>query len=483
MSAGKCADGLGEAGFAACLGARIAECSIGRFPEAARLAAVRAFIDTVGVVIAGADEPCVAILVRERILPLELPGTVRLWGRAGHALPDHAALVNATAAHALDFDDTGASSQGHPSAVLVPGLMALAESAHLPGWKVMEAYVVGVEVWNRLSRLCPLLHFQGLHPTGCLGVIAMAAAGSRLLGLSAAQCVHALGLSASMSGGMFENFGSMVKPMHAGMAAANGLVCARAAAAGFTASPAVFDGALGLLSMLGSEHPDPCSVVKDVGEQFALLDPGLNIKRYPSCALSDRLIDAAIALRARHGFQTNRIAEVRCHATPRAARILKFDRPADMSQGRFSAPFLVAAALLDGRVDLQTFEAGRLADPAVQSLLGRTRFGVHPDWDDARDEWRADVVEVRMVSGEVLRAECVLPEGHARKPMSLDGVHEKFMACVTRRLDARRASALLEGLTRIERIEDIREITGLTLPEGIVEPEGRATAGLSNRRG
>lgn len=417
----------------------------------------RGFIDTVGVALAGSREPCVDKVAAGRLLAPDTASaeTVSVIGRTARALPDHAALINGTAAHALDFDDTGASSQGHPSAVLVPALLALAEARHLPGWRVIEAYVVGVEVLSRLSRGCPRLHTKGVHPTSALGVIAVSAACARLLGLTPRQTQAALGISASMSSGVFANFGSMSKPLHAGLAASQGLSSALLAARGFTASEGALDGPHGLLQLYGANLQALPSLFADFGGHFALLDPGMHVKRHPSCALSHRLVDIALDLRERHRPAPGDIVAIRCRATPRAVHMLRFGEPTEPLQGKFSAPFLVATALIHGRIAPDSFRHAALADSTVRRLMALTDFRVHEDWQEPRDEWRGDRIELELADGRLLAGECVYPKGHAKNPLSRELLECKFLDCARAVLPPDHAAKLLRTLEGLEDLENV----------------------------
>ena len=180
-----------------------------------------------------------------------------MFGTALRGPAAASALANGTAAHALDYDDMCFVSLAHPSAPLVPAALAAAELAGQSGRAALDAYVVGFEVECLLGRRLQPRHYQrGWHPTSTLGTIGSAAAASRLFGLDAGTTAHALAIAASQASGLKENFGTMIKPLHAGLAAQNGITAALLAQRGLTGSELAIDGPQGYLSAMDGSHAD-----------------------------------------------------------------------------------------------------------------------------------------------------------------------------------------------------------------------------------
>ncbi|MCU1631320.1 MAG: 2-methylcitrate dehydratase, partial [Pseudonocardia sp.] len=240
-----------------------------------------AVLDTLGVAVAAVDEPVVR-LVREE---LTTPGSAALWG-GGRADPGAAALVNGTAAHALDYDDYAPGSGLHPSAPLVAALFAAAALQHgrgraVSGRDLVTAYVAGYEVQERLGLLLWPSHYaRGFHTTGTVGTVGAAAGAARLLGADPAQMSAALGLGATDAAGLKAMFGSMGKPYHAGRAAASGLRAARLAVRGMTVGDDAVFGSQGLVAAASGES-GTAEVTTRFGEPWHVRDvlPKLN----PSC--------------------------------------------------------------------------------------------------------------------------------------------------------------------------------------------------------
>ena len=277
--------------------------TLGRFavdaapPAAARDAAARAVLDTIGVVLAGASEPAARAVQR---VVMDSQGPCTILGLAASAGAGDAALANGTAAHALDYDDMCFVSLAHPSAPLVAAALAAAETAGASGRSLLDAYVVGFEIEARLGRAMNPRHYQrGWHCTSTIGTIGAAAAAARLLGLDAKAAGHALAIAASEASGLKENFGTMVKPLHAGLAARNGVLAAQLAAAGMTASAAAIDGPQGFLAAMDSAQPALDEIAADLGSRWEILDTGITVKLYPSCAGTHPALDALLDLKRR----------------------------------------------------------------------------------------------------------------------------------------------------------------------------------------
>jgi 2-methylcitrate dehydratase PrpD len=262
--------------------------SLAAFVSDLRLSAVPAdaltvvhtgFADCIGTMIAGSIEDPPNIL---RKALASAPGDASLFLTGPRVPAPDAAWINGTAAHALDYDDV--ALRGHPSTVLVPAILAEGESLGASGAQLATAYIAGYEVWAELAARDPAQHHQkGWHPTGIFGPIGAAAACASLRGLDPKRAAHALALGASHSSGLVANFGTMTKPYHAGRAAHSGVVAARLATAGFTASPDALEHPVGFLAAVSPKgEADRASPAK-AGQAWQILKQGLSVKKYPLC--------------------------------------------------------------------------------------------------------------------------------------------------------------------------------------------------------
>ena len=428
-------------------------------PAAARQRAAAAIGDTAGVILAGATEPA-ARMVQQMVLE-ESHGECRVLGTPGTAGPGGAALANGVAAHALDFDDMCFVSLAHPSCALVPAILAAGEIARAPGGALLDAYVIGFEVECRLGIAMNPRHYheRGWHGTSTIGTLGAAVASARVLGLRAAQTRHALGIAASAAGGLKENMGSMVKPLHAGMAARNGLMAARLAARGLTASADALDGPQGFLAAMDSQHLTLDPAAADLGVRWEILETGITVKLYPSCAATHPPLDALLDLKRETGFLHEHVESIDIEVDSMTPRLLLYDLPTTGLEAKFSMPFCAAAALVLGHPGVDTFEKPAIDDRAVQALMPRVRMRVNPAFDAAAPLSQA-VVIVSLRDGRVLTRAADGARGYPGR-LSSDELAAKFVSCARRTLTPERVAGAWAGLQRIEQLADVRELTAL----------------------
>ena len=441
-------------------------------PAAARAVAARAVLDTIGVTLAGASEPAarsVQHVIGERgrgsASPEDESGPCRVLGTSLRANAADAALANGTAAHALDFDDMCFVSLAHPSAPLVACALATAELAGATGHALLDAYIVGFEIEGRFGRAMNPRHYQkGWHCTSTIGTIGAAAAASRLLGLDATATRHAIDIAASEASGLKDNFGSMVKPLHAGLAARNGVLAAQLARAGLTANEHAIRGPQGFLAAMDSEHgaKDLDRFIEDLGRQWEILDTGITVKLYPSCAATHPALDTLLDLKRREGFGAGEVRAIEIGVDAVTPTVLIHDRPADGLQAKFSMPFCAAAAIVDGRVGIDTFQDSRVHDRDIVTACSLVSMCVDPTLDGSAPPLTQARVTVRLQDGRVLKAAANGARGYPDRPASDDELAAKFLSCAVRALPQSRAEQALAAIRAIELSPDVR-----TMMEGL----------------
>lgn len=433
------------------LGEFAASISFGGLPAEAIETAKRGFIDCTGVMFAGRDEPVVGIL-REFVFSSP-GGEAKILYDKGQTSSPEAAFINATAGHALDYDDV--AIDGHPSVVLVPALLAEGERLRASGAELIAAYIAGYEVWGELaSRDADKHHAKGWHPSAVFGAVAAAAAGARLAKLDAGRTVHALAAAASMAGGLTANFGSMMKPLQVGRAAQSGLMAARLAAKGFTASPDALEHRGGFLQAFSPAGRVRVDGELAAGRDWHILKNGLNIKRYPVCYALHRSIDGYLSLKSREKIIPEKIKEIELSIGKLQAGMLRHSRPQNALDAKFSAEFAAASAAVAGRVGLAELSDGFVRSAPVQQMLAKVK--VRPVDDPDPDEplfARSDQVRVTLADGTVLTGDPVRhARGHARNPLGMDDLRAKFEDCVGSALPALRRDALFERLRGLENL-------------------------------
>ena len=428
--------------------------------EAVRFAKA-AILDTVGVTLAGAAEPCAQIAAGVLCLG-QAGGDCLIFGSDRRAAPLDAALVNGTAAHALDFDDVSNSLGGHPSAPILPALFALGEVLDCTGRDFIAAYVTGFETETRIGRGVHFHHYEkGWHPTATLGVFGAASSSCHLLGLDREKTAQALAIAASLASGIKANFGTMTKPLHVGHTARNGLFAALLARDGFTANPAALEHKQGFLLVFnGAGTFDAEIILRDWGQPYDIVQPGLGVKQHPCCGSTHPAIDALLLLRAAQEIAPERVVRIDSWTHPR--RLAHTDRPDPQSglDAKFSVQYCLARALLHGRIMLEHFEGAAFRDPAAQALMRRVHAAPHPETGSASEEHLGAEVRITFEDGRTIaqRVGAALGRG-PDNPLPEDALAAKFADCAGRALPTAQVEKLRRLLLQLDEAPSLRAVT------------------------
>jgi 2-methylcitrate dehydratase PrpD len=404
----------------------------------------RALLDLLGVTVRGAAEPAGRIAL-SYAKSQSSDGKAGVIGGGVRLSPSLASLVNGTSGHALDFDDIGLGA-GHVSVAIMPAVLAVAESIDASGGAFVDAMVLGYEVAHRLTtmyadtRLGP--YAVGYHKPSIYSVFGGTAAVARLLELDADATQHALGIAASEAGGLRVNFGTMTKPLHAGLANRAAVEAALLAQSGFTASPEALEGRFGWHEVVCRGEGDLATVVRDLGAPFAI-EEGLIYKAYPCCGANHYAIDGVIRLMSSHDLSGEDVEQIDVTIESRSLNdVLIYPWPRTPLEGKFSLAYNVAAAMVDGTVTVDTF-----TDEALGRLsAARDRVHVHASPDLPQN---AAFVELRTTDGRTLSRRQDVLRGSLDDPMSWDELVAKFVA---------NASGLVKDTGIMEVVEQIESL-------------------------
>lgn len=429
-----------------------------------------AFVDTVGVTLAGIREDGPQILLRVPGIAAA-PGPALIHGTDRRTSVLDAALVNGTASHALDYDDVAGSMGGHPSVMLIPALIPLAEMQGSGGRDLVLAYVVGFETECRIARGVHFHHYdKGWHPTATLGIFGTTAAAARLLNLSIDQTATALGMAASFAAGLKANFGTMTKPLHVGHAIRDGVFAALMANQGFTANPGAFEHKQGFLDVFNGPGTYDTARMLDAWynpfECAGAGDPGL--KPYPCCGSTHPSISRIIDLAHRHDLHPQNVARITVMPHPRRLPHTDNPDPRTPLAAKFSIQYCVARALIDRSVKLSHFEGNAPFDPMVRALMQRLDAHPHPDM---RTDWGTEVI-VETTDGArfASRLDDYPSRGPAGDPMSHAELWAKFADCAERSLPPASLPAVFDSLMGIASLSSVHDLTSLLRPN----PDARA---------
>jgi 2-methylcitrate dehydratase PrpD len=409
------------------LAERIAAVDPVRLPDAVRAKCEDLAVDVVGLCLTARrldyvqstlaacddDGPCTAI------------GHVRTLGAAG------AALVNGTAAHGEDFDDTFEGGPVHAGAVIVPAVLAACERHCPDGAAALAGIAVGVETLCRLGLVTPkLVHKAGFHPTAVFGAIAAAAGVAAALKLDRRGIVDALGIAGSMAAGIIEYLaeGAWTKRMHAGWAAQSGLRAALMAKHGFVGPRTVFEGTHGFFH--GFAHTtkgDYQALTGDFGARW--VTETLAFKPYPCGTMTHPYIDCARRLAAR-GVKAADIAEFVCEVGEGTVHRLweplaDKQHPSNGYGGKFSTPYCIAAGFVRHNVGLGDFTDAAVQDPAVLAVAAKVRYVVDPD-NPYPNNFTGHIRAV-LNDGRVIEERQPHMRGGAHEPLTRADIEDKFV--------------------------------------------------------
>jgi 2-methylcitrate dehydratase PrpD len=412
--------------------------------------------DAIGVTILGVDSiPGAAILSYASEFDGQPRGTVLGTGLRP-PLP-LAALANGTLSHADDFDDDEPIFFcGHPSAPVLSALVPLAGHLKSSGAELMAAFIVGSEVQGRIGQVVnPQHYWRGWHTTSTLGIMGATAACARLKKLDREATAFALATAGSFASGLKVNFGTPVKPLHVGRAAEGAIVATLLASRGFAAGGAVLDGDLGLLRVFSEGQGDERveEAFGDLGERFALLDPGAAIKQYPCCSSSHPAIDATLALRSEHSLTESTVVSIACSVAPGTEEILIHPRPSTGLEAKFSLPYVLARALRDGSVDMDAFDDQAVLDPSITPLLSKVEERLDASLlQEGVTASTAATVTITTTTGETHTKTVWDPKGSPRNPVDWQSVARKFRACTEATIGKEHVDAALELITGLDEL-------------------------------
>jgi 2-methylcitrate dehydratase PrpD len=383
--------------------------------------------------------------------------------------PRFAAFANGTSIHADDFDDTQLAAAKdrvyglltHPTVAVLASVLAVGAERPCSGKELMLAYHLGVEVECKIAEAIAPRHYEdGFHSTGTCGAIGAAAACAQLRGFTAPQVATTLGIAASQAAGLRENFGTMMKPFHAGHAAEIGVLSADLAGLGWTAASDILEAPRGFFRAYGGSY-DPAVMAK-LAAPWTLISPGVSIKPYPSGSLTHPAMTELSRLIRAKGIIAAQVERVDVGTNRNMPNVLIHHRPETGLEAKFSMEFCVAILLLEGRAGLAQFTDEVVRRPDVREMIRRVNFYVDPEAERAGYDKMTTVLKIHLKNGETVAGRADFAKGSPGDPMSYQDVAEKFSGCAEYAAwDKGQAASIVERVRGLEAVGDVRELAQL----------------------
>lgn len=386
----------------------------------------RQLLDIAGLCVAARHTPYVRALMQAE----HRAGSCTLIGH-GTASPAESALVNGTAAHGEDFDDTFEGTPVHTGSAVVPAVLAACESDHRTGADLLAGISAGTELMCRMALVTPTaIHRAGFHPTAVIGALGATFGVGASLGSDTRTHACALGIAASLAGGIIEYLaeGAWTKRLHAGWASHSGLRAARLASAGFVGPRTVMEGRHGFFNAFtnGDVEADFTHLTRDLGSRWLMQE--LAFKPYACGTMAQPFIDCALALR-NSGISIDAIASIECDVGAGTVHRLweplaQKHRPANAYAAKFSVPFCIAVAVVDGNAGLGQFADARIGDSRVLDLASRIRYRIDPD--DGYPANYSGHLRVRLKDGDEREFRQPHLRGGRHDPLTDDDIVAKY---------------------------------------------------------
>ncbi len=398
----------------------------GDFPDDVTDLAKKCLYDTMGTIIAGSYHSTTGRIAREIAADHREEQTATVAGPSLKRSAATAALANGMMAHALELDDGSKHATYHPGSSIIPTCLALAEETGCSGKTMLEALIAGYEVSLRIgTAVNPSHYLRGFHPTGTVAVFGTATAAGRLLGLDAGQMTNALGIAGSMAAGInqYELDGSIVKHLHPGNAAKNGILAARLAGKGFTGPEGVIEGGLGFCHCFADEY-DLETITQGLGKDFKFLK--IYFKPFCSCRYVHFGIEAVQNILREHPLKPEDIDRITIRTHKNAKQGSDIPDYRSVLHARLSLQYGIGSLIVRGSAGLKDYTEDAIKDDKVQEIARKTVIEVDPEIQKAYPNPRSMIVEITDINGSRYANRVDHAKGSPENPMTEKELRAKF---------------------------------------------------------
>jgi 2-methylcitrate dehydratase PrpD len=424
--------------------------------------AKRALIDWFATLLPGSISPPATLLARALTDETRAEGAI-VYATGRRASLRSAALINAAAAHTVEFDDIFRDAVYHPGCPVIGAALAAAQARSADGEALLRAIIVGYEISTRIGLSVMPSHYRFWHTTGTVGTFGAAAAVASILNLERERFAHALATAATFAAGLQQVFRSdaMSKPLHPGHAAEAGALAALAAGQGVTGALDALDGPTGFGAAM-SAKADWSHALEGLGECYNIT--AMTFKNHGCCGHIFAAIDAMLALKAKYGLTPETTARARIGTYRVALDVTDRAHVTTPFEGRFSTQFCVASALVHGSVRLDAYTPERLANPVVQALMPRLVMEVDSACDAAFPRRRSAVLQVETTDGRTLRHAQPTRKGDPDAPLSDTELGEKFFELAVPVIGQPAAEQLIATIWSLGRGAPVNFLDGWSRP-------------------
>jgi len=434
-------------------------------PERVRPRAASLVLDLLGSMI-GSKQLLSSRIATEVALELGGPEESTVVGYGRKVAAPHAAFANAMQGYAFDFADDHNESNSHPSVASIPASLALGEKLHATGKQVIEAVALGNEVVCRLgSAFLGKTYYQGFHPSSTCGTFGATISAAKLMGLDVQQATHALGIAGSQVGGLraWNTSGAYTKRLQAGHPAMVGIISAMMAKKGFDGPPEIIEGRDGFMQAYSYQlQYDTKYITEGFGTDWTFANS--SIKVYPCCRYSGGHLDACLDIVERHHPDWRAIKSIFIRSSDYTIRLLAMPRkrdPQNIVDTQFSMPCQAAIALIDGKIDVDTFTEPNIFRPDVRELMTKIDWVVDEEFERRYPEHYSCSVTVTMQDGTEYTSTIDDPKGDYRNPVTQQDIEAKFEKLARRELDADRVAKITTFVRNIDQVDDVSQLFAL----------------------
>jgi 2-methylcitrate dehydratase PrpD len=425
-------------------------------PEAIQIAK-QAVLDWLGVTIGSASEPVVSIIAEyAKSCAAKKEASAICQGFMTTA--ELASLINGSMGHALDFDDTFANSTRynmHATTCILPATLAVVEKLALSGRDLLVAYLVGMEVTYRIgAAIGQAIPGRGWYPTPLLGTMGAVSGCAKALKLDPSQARSALGIAASMAGGLKQNVETMTKTMHAGNAARNGVIAATLARSMFTGNKSILDGKMSFCEVFGGDAVLDIMPVDDLGREWWIISAGLGFKPYPCCRATHPAIDAILHLRQTYGIRPEQVSSITCRINPLVLGMTPAHRPKTAYEAKFSMEYCIAKSIMNGAISMRDFSDEEIRESSWERFAPCIRFEHPARWGHGAVDLLTEIT-IQLESGETYTHRVSVPRGEPQNPMPHDELITKFCQLSGPVLVREKINELLDIIENLDETESL----------------------------